>query len=151
MKKVKEITESIGIDVSKVTLDVFIHTKQLHKQFLNNKKGFAELLKWVSKEKVNIEETIWCFEHTGWYCILLSHFMYTNKFHYCCVNPMEIKRSMGLRRSKTDKQDAKEIARYAWLRRNELESSIPMPLPFFCEHRPPQRPHQFSVLRGDFP
>jgi transposase len=128
MKKVKEITESIGIDVSKATLDVFIHTKQLHKQFLNNKKGFVELLKWVAKEKVNVEETIWCFEHTGWYCILLSHFMYSNKFYYCCVNPMEIKRSMGLKRSKTDKQDAQEIARYAWLRRNELESSIPMPL-----------------------
>ena len=42
---------------------------------------------------------------------------------------MEIKRSMGLKRSKTDKQDAQEIeVRYAWLRRNELESSIPMPL-----------------------
>jgi transposase len=58
MKKVKEITESIGIDVSKATLDVFIHTKQLHKQFLNNRKGFTELLKWVAKEKVNAEETI---------------------------------------------------------------------------------------------
>ena len=112
--------------MSKVTLDVFIHTKQLHKQFLNNKKGFVELLKWIAKEKVNIEETIWVFEHTGWYCILLSHFMYSNKFHYC-VNPMEIKRSWGLKRSKTDKQDAQEIAR-CMVRRNELESSIPMPL-----------------------
>lgn len=128
MKKVKEITESIGIDVSKATLDVYIHTKQLHKQFLNNKKGFTELLKWVVKEKIKLEESIWCFEHTGWYCILLSHFMYSNKLYYCCVNPMEIKRSMGLKRSKTDKQDAQEIARYAWLRRNELDSSIPMPL-----------------------
>jgi len=64
MKKVKEITESIGIDVSKATLDVFIHTKRLHKQFLNNKKGFAELLKWVKNEVSKIEETIWCFEHT---------------------------------------------------------------------------------------
>ena len=128
LKKVKEITESIGIDVSKATLDVFIHTKRLHKQFLNNKKGFAELLKWVKNEVSKIEETIWCFEHTGWYCVLLSHFMYSNKLYYCCVNPMEIKRSMGLKRSKTDKQDAEEIARYAWLRRNELDSSIPMPL-----------------------
>lgn len=128
MKKLKEITESIGIDVSKATLDLFIHTKQLHKQFLNNKKGFAELLKWVKKEVNNLEETIWCFEHTGWYCILLSHFMHSNKLHYCCVNPMEIKRSMGLKRSKTDKQDAQEIARYAWHRRDELDPSVPMPL-----------------------
>ena len=80
------------------------------------------------ERKLKSEESIWCFEHTGWYCILLSHFMYSNKLYYCCVNPMEIKRSMGLKRSITDKQDAQEIARYAWLRRNELESSEPMPL-----------------------
>jgi len=128
MNNVEEIKESIGIDVSKATLDVFIHTKRLHKQFANCKKGFLALLKWVVSEKVSLKESIWCFEHTGWYCILLSHFMYSKGLHYSCVNPMEIKRSMGLKRSKTDKQDAQEIARYAWLRRNELEPTQPMPL-----------------------
>lgn len=128
MKKTHEIKESIGIDVSKATLDVFIHSKKVHKQFVNNKKGFVALLKWVRDQKINPMEAVWCFEHTGWYCILISHFMFCHKLHYCCVNPMEIKRSMGLKRSKTDKQDAEEIARYAWLRRDELESSEPMPL-----------------------
>lgn len=128
MKKEKEIKESVGIDVSKLTLDVFIHTKGVHKQFLNNKKGFEDLMKWVKQEAKNTEEVIWCFEHTGWYCVLLSHFMQENKMHYCCVNPLEIKRSMGLKRGKTDKQDAEEIARFAWLRKEELETSIPMPV-----------------------
>jgi hypothetical protein len=54
--------------------------------------------------------------------------MYNNKLQYCCVNPIEIKRSLGLRRVKTDKQDAEDIAKYAWLRRQELELSEPMPL-----------------------
>ena len=128
MKKVKEIKESIGIDVSKATLDVFIHTKRLHKQFLNNRKGFALMLKWVNNEVGDLGATLWCFEHTGWYCILLSHFMYSHKLEYCCVNALEIKRSSGLKRGKTDKQDAEEIARYAWLRKDELEPSVPMSL-----------------------
>ncbi len=124
----KEIKESVGIDVSKLTLDVFIHTKRIHKQFLNNKKGFEGLMKWVKQETKCPEDIIWCFEHTGWYCVLLSQFMHENKQRYCCVNPLEIKRSMGLKRGKTDKQDAEEIARFAWLRKDELETSIPMPV-----------------------
>jgi transposase len=128
MKKEKEFTESVGIDVSKLTLDAFIHTKGSHKQFSNNGKGFESLKLWVKHEVRNLDEVIWCFEHTGWYCVLLSHFMHINKFHYCCVNPIEIKRSMGLKRGKTDKQDATEIARFAWLRKAELEVSIPMPV-----------------------
>jgi transposase len=38
---------------------------------------------------------------------------------------MEIKRSMGLKRGKSDKADSKEIAYYAWLRRSELVPSTP--------------------------
>jgi len=128
MKKEKEMKESVGIDISKLTLDVFIYTKRLHKQFQNNKKGFESLKKWVKGETEIIEEVIWCFENTGWYGVLLGHFMHENKLHYCCVNALEIKRSMGLKRGKTDKQDAEEIARFAWLRKDELDSSIPMPI-----------------------
>lgn len=128
MKKGKEIKESVGIDVSKLTLDVFIYTKRIHKQFLNSKKGFIALLKWVMQETGDTKAVIWCFEHTGWYCLLLSHFMSEKKLHYCCVNPLEIKRSMGLKRGKTDKQDAEEISRFAWLRKDELVASVPMPV-----------------------
>jgi transposase len=128
MKKLKSFEESVGIDVSKLTLDVFIYTKNLHKQFPNNKKGFENILKWVIRESRTTNEIIWCFEHTGWYCVLLSHFMHENDLYYCCVNALEIKRSMGLKRGKTDKQDAKEIARFAWLRKDELERSTPMPI-----------------------
>ena len=41
------------------------------------------------------------------------------------MNAIEIKRSMGLRRGKSDKADAWEIANYAWLRREELIPSTP--------------------------
>jgi transposase len=72
-----------------------------------------------------LEQTLFCFEHTGWYCLQLGYFLFENKYRYCCINAIEIKRSMGLKRGKSDKADAREIANYAWLRREELVPSTP--------------------------
>lgn len=121
----KKVTETIGIDVSKLTLDVYVRTTKVHKQFSNDLKGFKQIISWTIKQKINLEETLFCFEHTGWYCILLSYFLFENKHRYCCINAIEIKRSMGLKRGKSDKADAWEIANYAWLRREELIPSVP--------------------------
>jgi len=121
----KKVTETIGIDVSKLTLDVYVRTTKVHKQFSNDLKGFKQIVKWSSKQKINLEETLFCFEHTGWYCLMLSYFLFENEHHYCCINAIEIKRSMGLKRGKSDKADAWEIANYAWLRRDELTPSTP--------------------------
>ena len=121
----KKVTQTIGIDVSKATLDVTIRTTNVHKQFSNDTKGFKQIISWLTKQKINLEETLICFEHTGWYCLLLSYFLYENNHPYCCINAIEIKRSMGLKRGKSDKADAWEIANYAWLRRDELVPSTP--------------------------
>lgn len=121
----KNVTQTIGIDVSKLSLDVHIKTTKLHKQFSNDSKGFKQIISWLKKQKVDLKQTLFCFEHTGWYCLPLSYFLYENKHVFCCVNPIEIKRSMGLKRGKSDKADAYEIAQYAWLRREELLPSKP--------------------------
>lgn len=121
----KKVTQTIGIDVSKLTLDLYVRTTNVHKQFTNDLKGFKQIISWATKQKINLEETLFCFEHTGWYCLMLSYFLYENNHRYCCVNAIEIKRSMGLKRGKSDKADAWEIANYAWLRRDELTPSIP--------------------------
>jgi transposase len=120
----KNVKETVGIDVSKLTLDVFLHTSQLHQQFTNDLKGYTKIMKWLKSKKITLEEVLFCFEHTGWYCIMLSYFLQENNVKYCCVNPIEIKRSMGFKRGKSDKADAKEIAYYAWLRREDLTPSI---------------------------
>jgi transposase len=121
----KKVTQTIGIDVSKLTLDVTIRTSNVHKQFSNDTKGFKQIISWLTKQKINLKETLICFEHTGWYCLMLSYFLYENNHPYCCINAIEIKRSMGLKRGKSDKADAWEIANYAWLRRDELVPSTP--------------------------
>jgi transposase len=121
----KKVTQTIGIDVSKLTLDLYVRTTNIHKQFSNDLKGFKQIISWSTKQKINLDETLFCFEHTGWYCLMLSYFLFENHHRYCCVNAIEIKRSMGLRRGKSDKADAWEIANYAWLRREELVPSRP--------------------------
>jgi transposase len=121
----KKVTQTIGIDVSKLTLDLYVRTTNVHKKFTKDLKGFKQIISWTTKQKINLEETLFCFEHTGWYCLMLSYYLYENNYRYCCVNAIEIKRSMGLKRGKSDKADAWEIANYAWLRRDELTPSIP--------------------------
>lgn len=127
-KEVNRFVESVGIDVSKLTLDVFIYNKNKHSQFVNSQKGFESMQKWIKSETGDLKEVIYCFEHTGWYCILLSHFLHEQCIFYCCINPLDLKRSMGFKRGKTDKTDSYEIARFAWLRKEELEPSAPMPV-----------------------
>ena len=121
----KKVTQTIGIDVSKLTLDVMVRTTNVHKQFSNDTKGFKQIITWLSKQRIDLEQSLICFEHTGWYCLMLSYFLYENNHSYCCINAIEIKRSMGLKRGKSDKADAWEIANYAWLRRDELVPSVP--------------------------
>jgi transposase len=131
MEKIKELNrfvESVGIDVSKLTLDVFLYNTKSHHQFSNTSKGFVAMQKWIKSELGNLDNLVYCFEHTGWYCILLSHFLEEQSMFYCCINPLELKRSMGFKRGKTDKTDSYEIARFAWLRKEELELSVPMPI-----------------------
>jgi transposase len=122
----QQVKESLGIDISKLTIDAGLHHRGLHEQFANNRQGFKAMLKWLSKLGVETDNLIICFEHTGWYCLRLSHFFLNSKIKFHCANPLEIKRSIGLKRKKTDKQDSFEIARYAWLHREELDSSEPM-------------------------
>jgi transposase len=121
-----QCTEAMGIDISKSTLDAALQHRKLHMQFENSTAGFKSLFKWISKLGIDSSQLVICFEHTGWYCLMLSHYLYRSKIPYHCVNPLEIKRSIGFKRGKSDKSDAFEIARYAWLHREELIPSIPL-------------------------
>lgn len=121
----KNVKEAVGIDVSKNTLDVQLHCLKEHRVFKNNKKGFEELETWITKKELNPSEVIYCFENTGWYSIQLSFFLSERKRFFVCENPIVIKRSIGLKREKSDKADAVSIAHYAWLRREELKCTVP--------------------------
>ena len=64
--------------------------------------------------KINLNETVFCMEHTGIYCRTLVDFLVKNNCKTWLEMPIVIKRSMGLQRGKTDKIDSKNIALYAY-------------------------------------
>jgi transposase len=113
---------AIGIDVSKDTLDIICHVNGAYLKVLNNRAGFKQLLSWVKKQVgKELLATLFCFEHTGLYSLQLAVFLDELELFFAVESPLAIKRSMGLKRGKSDKVDAREIAHYAYLRREELQ------------------------------
>lgn len=109
----------IGIDFSKQTFDVSVikscSLEDLHyRQFENSKEGCTALLKWVrSLTKEEYESWLFCGEHTGLYSIVLSEFLIKKGLFMWLENPLQIKLSIGIKRSKSDLIDSRDIALYA--------------------------------------
>jgi transposase len=60
-------------------------------------------------------------EHTGYYSYQFELFLQEQQIVYSKVSALQIKRSVGLVRGKSDKIDAFTISHYGWMRRDELE------------------------------
>jgi len=119
-----KISEVIGIDVSKLVVDVRIHSTQDYEQFENSVKGFKKMCNWAFKNTpFPQEQTLFVFEHTGMYSYCLAIYLSENNLCFTLVPGLEIKRSLGIARGKDDKIDATKIARYAYRLREELEPS----------------------------
>ena len=116
-----QIRESLGIDVSKKTIDANIFALKLSEKFMNNSKGYKKLFLWLKKSKVSLVELVICFENTGIYSIPLAIFLESKGQHYSIVAGIEIKKSIGMVRVKSDKVDGIRIAEYAYLRREGLK------------------------------
>lgn len=112
----------IGIDVSKLVLDVYLLSCKYHFQVKNSPTGFAQLLE-ICCGKLDLpkEQLYFCFEHTGRYSRMLSVFLEQSEIVFSQIPALDIKASKGISRGKTDKADAKDIAIYAWRKKNELK------------------------------
>lgn len=112
----------IGIDVSKETLDIYIHRTGFHFVVPNTVSGYPQLLEGCSKSLgCKIGELYFCFEDTGRYSRPLAVFLAESGIDFTMAPAMEIKRSLGLKRGKSDRIDAKAIAIYAWQKRDSIE------------------------------
>lgn len=115
----------VGIDVSKATLDVFIHSVSFHFVTSNDEKGFFELLETICKvAKCSAKDIFFCFENTGKYSRRLSVFLFTQEIPFAMEPALAIKRSLGITRGKNDKVDAKRIANYAFEKKHQLTPTI---------------------------
>lgn len=106
----------VGIDVAKDKHDCFIQTldgKVLHKAFTitNNQEGFEELYSKI--QSCNDEQIRVGLEATGHYSYNILGFLLANDLKTFVFNPLQTKKfreSLSLRKTKTDKIDAKTIA-----------------------------------------
>jgi transposase len=117
----------IGIDVSKDTLDVAMHgttqrEKFIEKKFDNDLRGYGFLLSWINKKNISVQDCLFCLEHTGVYSITLVAFLNEQDLFVCVEPALQIKRSIGMTRGKTDKIDARRIAIYAMDNQHKLNN-----------------------------
>lgn len=118
----------VGIDVSKLKLDVFIREKQVHRLFKNDAKGFGILTQWLlDQAQVPFDSIIVCFEHTGLYSMPLALYLEEKKIPFSMIPALEIKRSLGITRGKNDFIDSKRIAEFAY-RFNDKISVTKLPI-----------------------
>jgi len=120
----KKILNTIGVDVSKDHLDAYNYCLDEHKQFHNGIPGIKKLLKWVRCSEDGLNGVLFCFEHTGLYSIPLAEYLSGQKIPFAMVPGLEIKRSLGMVRGKNDKIDSYQIAKYAFLRKEEIRPTI---------------------------
>jgi transposase len=117
-----EIKQTIGIDISKLTFDVRIHSNQCYQVFDNNTKGFKNLMKWAEKNNTfSKDKTLFILEYTGIYSEEISLFFNQNDISFALIPGLEIKKSLGISRGKNDKVDATKIALYGYRLRDEIE------------------------------
>jgi transposase len=118
----------VGIDISKQWIDVCLchdgQKKDLpHGRFDNDDKGFHRMLRFVSghAEKLRLDGGwLFCMEHTGVYSMPLCRFLGEQRLDHVLESALQISRSLGIRRGKSDRADAADIARYACKNHGEL-------------------------------
>lgn len=111
------MTESltpVGIDVSKLTLDVSVcwQGKWIHTKVSNTAEGYESLQRWMQKRKLGSIHA--CLEATGTYSDGIALFLFEHGSAVSVINPARMaafRQSEGIR-TKTDRQDAKLLVRY---------------------------------------
>jgi transposase len=125
----KKFDYYIGIDVSKLTLDVTVlyecenTTKTDYYKIENKEKSIVQFVK-KKLDNLDPKQILFCFEDTGIYSLPLAYYLSENKFSYWQVPSIEIKRSKGITRGKSDKIDSGDIAEYAYSKKHKFCPSI---------------------------
>ena len=116
--KVKEI---IGVDVSKLSLDVRLHLIGESAKFDNDPAGIVQMIQWSEKQcGFKREDLFFVFEHTGLYSYQLARELTNLGIAYTMESGLAVKRSLGITRGKNDRIDAIKLALYGYRLRDEL-------------------------------
>jgi len=103
------MNDTIGVDISKDTLDAYWLSKSEHRQFSNDNAGLKSLVSWAQQAAVSLI----VFEATGVYHRLLETGLATHSIPFARVNPRQARRFCegAGQLAKTDRVDAAMLAR----------------------------------------
>lgn len=120
-----QIKYFIGTDVSKETLDLCLVFNGM--VIKNAKTGNslqaikASLPKLLKDWKVDINDVVFCMEHTGIYTQPILTWLESKKANIWLESSLHIKRSQGFVRGKNDKIDAERIAFFAFTHQHQMK------------------------------
>lgn len=108
----------IGIDISKVTLDLSIVNSKGDQlaayKVANTERSITDILEVIEcSHKGTSANSCFCAEDMGLYASFLSKVLATGRYKICFESSLRIKKSIGIQRGKNDAIDALRIARYA--------------------------------------
>ena len=117
----------MGMDVSKNTLDCHLFNEQKSLPPVSNDvKGFKSIKGWLLKELKTTEGLLVVMEYTGIYTYSIERFLDQQGIKFVKRPALDIKRSLGIVRGKSDKIDARFISKYGWMRKEELKPMSPL-------------------------
>lgn len=116
----------LGVDVSKLTLDISSFELGEHIKIDNKSQGFKVFQKWCRTHHINLEETLIVMEYTGGYEYRFIQFCEAFSIDYCRVPGLEIKNSLGITRGKSDESDAYRISKYGDEKIKSIQASKPL-------------------------
>ena len=124
---------TIGIDVSKATLDVALrdeHGIAQEKQVKNSAAALRALLRGWTKRGLCERSTLVCLEPTGHYSLGVIQALLGMGQPTWLAHATDIRLSIGMQRGKSDKVDARRIAEYAWRHADKARLLTPAYLEF---------------------
>lgn len=107
-----KVLHIIGVDLSKKTIDLFCYDQRDPLRIENGLDGFNQMVAWFKQMNLDFFRIMLVMEHTGLYSLRFEEFLHRHSLKFTKRPALDIKRSLGMVRGKSDKIDACRIARY---------------------------------------
>jgi transposase len=121
----------VGIDVSKLTLDLHLYDLQTgHYNRItldNNSEGFAKMHLWLYQCAALPGQTLLCSEHTGRYGEHLRHWLAGSQWQHGVLNTTALAKVSPEHHRKTDSYDAELLSEYARRFCDKITLAQPVP------------------------
>ena len=122
----------IGIDFSKEKMNFCCMDAQnmsvlMEGEVENSRQGRGEMTKRLRGLRTGLRscDFLFCGENTGIYSLETAECLTSRKYFVWLENPLQLKLSSGIRRSKTDTLDARMIAEYAYRHQDKAKRFSP--------------------------